>query len=300
MRAHAAAHLGTLLTVLLSTGVIACSGHTAARDVTPAVIEFSRIDRAWDLATGRGVRVAVVDWQFDMKSRTAARFVDPTSVVAGEDIGVLKPWHGAWMADLVGAVAPETLIIPINAKSLAHRGFQDTLLLGIRYAADHGAAAVTSSMGEVQMSPALRDAIDYAEARGTIFVNVHPEVIEQDGAERRYCAVGECDERIVRAGIVSVPEHPVKPHPARDVYTWPYDLEAVYEDGWGFSNAPPVVGGVIALMKSANPALTPSQIRDLLVRTAVSRDGFQVVDAEAAVRGALSLPGAPPPPAPAR
>lgn len=300
MRAHVTARLAMLLPILLSAAVTACSERTAARDTTPALIEFSRIDRAHGLATGRGVRVAVVDWQFDLRSRTAERFVDPTSVVPGEDIGALKPWHGAWMADLVGAVAPEALIIPIKAKSLDHRGFQDTLPLGIRYAADHGAAAVTSSMGEARMSDALRDAIDYAEARGTIFVNVHPEVIEEDGAERRYCAVGECDDRIVRAGIVSVPAHPVKPHPMRDVYTWPYDLEAVFQDGWGFSNAPPIVGGVIALMKSANPALTPPEIRDLLVRTAVSRDGFRVLDAEAAVRGALSLSGASPAPGPAR
>ena len=46
------------------------------------------------------------------------------------------------------------------------------------------------------------------------------------------CGVGECDGRIVHAGVVSVPEHPVTPHPSRDVYTWPYDLDAKFEDGW--------------------------------------------------------------------
>ncbi len=293
MSTRAGALLVTLLIAVLPTGAPACSERAPARNASSDLVAFSRIDRAWPLATGRGVRVAIIDWQFDMRPRAAARFVDPTSVVPGEVVGAMKPWHGAWMAAIAGVVAPDAWIVPVNARSLANRDYQDSLILGIRYAADHGAAAVTSSMGPVRQSRALREAIDYAEARGTVFVDVHPEIIEEHGAKRRDCAAGECDGRIVHAGIVSVPAHPVKPDPARDVYTWPYDLEAVYEDGWGFSNAPPIVGGVIALMKSANPALTPAEVRDLLVRTAVSRDGSWVLDAEAAVRGALSLLDAP-------
>jgi hypothetical protein len=279
----------TLIGSLIVVGSAACSGGRLARTDQAEVITFSRIDRAWALSTGSGVRVAVIDWQFDMRPAAAARLVDPTSLVPDEKIGALKPWHGAWMVALVRAVAPDALIIPINAKGLAHRGFQDTLVLGIRYAADHGAVAVSSSMGPARQTPALRAAIDYAEERGTVFVNVHPEIVETAGEPDRPCAIGECDSRIVHAGPVSVPAHEVTPDPARDVYTWPYDLEAVYEDGWGYSNAPPVVVGVIALMKSANPTLTPGQIRELLAQTAFIREGFRVLDGEAAVRRALAL-----------
>jgi subtilisin family serine protease len=48
------------------------------------------------------------------------------------------------------------------------------------------------------------------------------------------------------------------------------------------------VAGVIALVKSANPRLSPQQIRDLLVQTAYDRGGFKVLDAEAAVRAAIA------------
>ncbi len=102
------------------------------------------------------------------------------------------------------------------------------------------------------------------------------------------CGAGECYSRIVHAGVVSVPEHPVKPHPSRDIYTWPYDLDATYRDGWGFSNGPPIVAGVIALVKSANPRLSPAGVRQLLVRTAYDREGFRVLDAEAAVKAAMA------------
>ena len=86
--------------------------------------------------------------------------------------------------------------------------------------------------------------------------------------------------------MVSVPAHPADPRPSRDLYTWPYDLEAKYEDGWGYSNAPPVVAGVIALMKGANPALTPADVRRILRETAALKDGFPVLDAAAAVAAA--------------
>jgi hypothetical protein len=73
---------------------------------------------------------------------------------------------------------------------------------------------------------------------------------------------------------------------------WPYDLDARYEDGWGFSNAPPTVAGVIALVLSANRSLPTGEVRRLLIETAGLRDGFRVLDAEAAVAAAVARRGA--------
>ncbi|MBI5085951.1 MAG: S8 family serine peptidase [Acidobacteria bacterium] len=285
-------YLSALIAILLLVTASGCSRKKyPPRDTRSDIIRYSGIDRAWALSEGKGATVAVVDWQFDMHSETAGMFVHASSVVPDETIGAMKPWHGGWMADLVHQVAPKTAIIPINARSLKHRGYQDFLIQGIKYAADHGAAAVSSSMGPVRQTPELQAAIDYAEQRGTIFVDVHPEGIAEAGQKARPCAAGECDARIVHTGIVSAPAHPLKPEAARDVYTWPYDLDSNFQDGWGFSNAPPVVAGVIALMKSANPSLAPQQIRDLIARTGSERDGFKVLDAQAAVKVAAALGG---------
>jgi hypothetical protein len=207
-------------------------------------------------------------------------------MVPGERIGDLKPWHGAWMVDIVHQIAPDAKIIPIIGRSLKQASLQDSVPLGIRYAAEHGATVVTSSMGPVTQSQALRDAIDFAEPRGALFVNVHPENVAAEGEDFRPCRESECDPRIVRAGIVSVPEHPVKPDPSRLICTWPYSLNASYQDDWGFSTGPPIVGGTIALLKAANPALSPQQLRELLVQTADTREGFRVLNAEAAVKAA--------------
>jgi len=201
-------------------------------------------------------------------------------------IGKLKPWHGAWMVEIVHQVAPEAQIMPIIGRSQKGDGFQDYLILGIRYAAEHGAVAVSSSMGPVDQTEALRAAIDFAEQHGTVFVNVHPENIAARGESFRPCAPASCDRRILHTGVVSVPDHETRPSDARQVYTWPYDLAAKFKDGWGYSNAPPVAAGVIALMKSANPRLTPEELRQLLRETTYDHEGFRVLDAEAAVRAA--------------
>ncbi len=276
-------------TVLLASAGFSCARKYPPRNTQSDLIAFSQIEKAWAHSRGANVTVAIIDWQFDPNADAAATFVFATSMVPGERIGGLKPWHGAWMVNIVHRIAPEARIMPIIGRSLTQTGYQDSLVQGIRYAAEHGAVAVTSSMGPATQSRALRDAVDFAEQHGTLFVDVHPENVAASGEKFKMCGVGECDGRIVHAGVVSVPEHPVKPHASRDVYTWPYDLDANFEDGWGFSNGPPIVGGVIALMKSANPRLSAERLRQLLVQTAYDREGFKVLDAEAAVKAAIAI-----------
>jgi hypothetical protein len=232
--------------------------------------------------------VAILDWQFDLRGKAAEKYVDPVSMVPGEAIGKLKPWHGEWMAEIVHRIAPDARIIPIKARGLESDDYQDYVTRGIRYAADKGAVAVTSSMGPLEHTEELVSAVEYAESRGTVFINVHPEYIPDDDGNPRLCRLGECNEKIIHTGVVSVPDHPTEPESNRDVYVWPYDLVPKYEDGWGYSNGPPIVAGVIALMRGAYPGLTPADARRAIRETAVDRDGFSVLDAEAAVRAVAS------------
>lgn len=210
-------------------------------------------------------------------------------MVPAREIGKLKPWHGEWMAELVHTIAPEAKIIPIMARDIETGKYQEYIIDGIYYAADHGATVVTSSMGPLVQSTRLDSAVAYAEQRGTIFINVHPETIRIEGQTPRLCQKGECNELIIHTGVVSVPEYPLDPESNRDICTWPCYLIANYEDGWGFSNAPPNVAGVMALMKKANPHLTTGQFRSIIKETAFNCGGFRCLDAEATVNAALSM-----------
>jgi subtilisin family serine protease len=275
--------------LLWSTLVIAsCAGEDQRPAMRPELLQFSRVDKAHATSKGANTIVAVIDWQFDAGGAAVARYTSPASMVPGEVIGKLKPWHGAWMVEIVHQVAPEAQIMPIIGRSQKGDGYQDYIIQGIRYAAEHGAVAVSSSMGPVDQTEALRAAIDFAEQRGTVFVNVHPENIAARGESFTPCAPASCDSRILHTGVVSAPDHQTRPSDARQVYTWPYDLAAKFKDGWGYSNAPPVAAGVIALMKSANPRLTPEELRQLLRETTYDHEGFRVLDAEAAVRAAMA------------
>ena len=277
-----------VLFIALTGSAVANAKETPSKAGEPNLITFSRIDKAWPHSRGEGIKVAILDWLFDMSPKASAKYINPTSMVPGAEVGAEKPWHGEWMAEIVHQVAPGAKIIPIRARPAADKDrdadgryvYEKYLVQGIRFAADQGAVAVTSSMGPLAQSKDLRDAIDYAEQKGTIFIDVHPE--EKTDANT-------FDKRIVHPGVVSVPAHRLRPDFRREVYVWPYDLKPVFQDGWGLSNGPPIVAGVIALMKSANPELTNPEIRRIIVETADSRDGFKVLDAEAAVKKALAV-----------
>lgn len=281
----------SLMLLVTSASVVVADGTTpkAKGDQPtsePNLITFSKINKAWSHSRGENVKVAVCDWLFDMSPKASAKYVEPTSLVPGVPVGSNKPWHGEWMAELVHQVAPAAKIIPLMSRpGRADKREEDRrfpyekyLVQGIRFAADHGAVAVTNSMGPVTQCQELQDAIDYAEKKGTIFIDVHPEERTKPNT---------LDKRIIHPGLVSVPKHKARPEPGRTVYVWPYEMNPVFQDGWGYSNGPPIVAGVIALMKSANPKLTPAQIRSILVEMAENKDGFAALDAQAAVKKAL-------------
>ncbi len=290
------------ITTVFLTGFVFTAYHSNPQDISKSseetnYITYHKIDKAWALSKGENIRVAVLDWLFNIKSDPAHKYVDPVSLVPGQDIGVLEPWHGEWMATIIHTIAPASKIIPIRARpksvpnedSMPERPYEKYVIEGIRYAADHGAAAVTSSMGPVKDSPELDEAVAYAAKKGTIFVDVHPEYLRIENKRYVFCDSADLNPLIVHSGIVSVPDHPREIDPLRDVCTWPYDIDPVFQDGWGYSNGPPIVAGVIALMKSVNSSLTVPELKDILKKTARMDDGFRVLDAEAAVKEALRI-----------
>jgi subtilisin family serine protease len=288
--------MARILTVI-AAAILAVSGLTylgsrlidrskAALKAKTNFITFSKIDKAQNYSKGEGVKVAVCDWLFDLRGGDASKkYTDPVSIVPGESVGSEQPWHGEWMAEMVHQTAPACKIIPIRARAAGgpipnRNDYQPYLIKGIRLAADQGAVAVTSSMGPLTLTDELRAAVDYAEAKGTLFINVHP--INGKGRNR-----DELDQKIIYPGLVSVPWHRGRLEARRDIYVWPYALTPTYKDGWGYSDGPPIVAGVVALMKSANPALTPRELKEIIVATAFMRDGFRVLNAEAAVQAAI-------------
>jgi hypothetical protein len=250
-------------------------------------ITFSKIDTAWKYSKGTNATVAVIDWLFDLSPDAAKKYIHSASMVPGGEVGSSEPWHGEWMACIIHTIAPEAKIIPIRGNPGREEPIDGYLIKAIRYAADNGAAAVTNSMGPVQQTKELTEAIEYAWKKGTIFIDVHPEYISKTEKGYQWCKPDELNNKIIHAGIVSVPKYEDQPDPARDINTWPYEINPKFRDGWGYSNAPPQIAGVIALMKSVNKELTPEDLKNIILSTAVEINGFKVLNAEAAVKEAI-------------
>jgi len=258
--------------------------HVSNKSPKETFMTFSNIENAQRITKGSGSVIAIMDWCFDLKGKELKKYIYPKSFIEGEETGKLKPWHGEWMAEIVHTIAPEAKIIPIQTRG-QKVSYQEYVSSAIIYAADHGSVAVTSSMGPLIYTKEISEAIDYAESKGTIFIDVHPEIKIAENGQKEYFLR---DPRIIHTGIVPVPAYPVEPDSLRNVYTWPYDIDPRYKDGWGYSNGPPIVAGVIALMKSVNPEITPNIIREILYSTSIVRNGFKVLDAEAAVKAVLN------------
>ncbi|MGD8428044.1 MAG: hypothetical protein PVH63_10440 [Balneolaceae bacterium] len=277
-----------LLFVLFSQNI--CLGTDIPSDST-TYISYHNITQAQNFADGNGVKVAVLDWMFDLNPEAAKKYIDPVSLVPGQHIGVYKAWHGEWMAKIIHRIAPKAAIMPIRARPKSKkndnkgdvRPYQKYLVKGIRYAADHGADFITNSMGPVKQTPELTEAVRYAAEKGAVFIDVHPEYVKVKNGKIVLCHSSKLNPLIMHPGIVSVADHPRRSDSRRDFYTYPYDIDPVYKDGWGYSNGPPITAGIAALMKSVDPKLKINEIKKILIETADLRNGFKVIDAQAAV-----------------
>ncbi len=194
--------------------------------------------------------------------------------------------HGTHVAGTIAAernqfgntgVAYDAQIMPIRVLNEAGKGTDQSISEGIYYAANNGADVINLSLGG-SYSDAIAQAVQYATQRGAVVVMASG---NEGGAEPSYpahlatnwgIAVGAIDrygnmaDFSNRAGQDSKMCYVVAP--GVDIYsTTPNDD---YESMQGTSMAAPHVTGVVALMLSANPDLTPSQVRQIVTQTAIT------------------------------
>jgi len=197
--------------------------------------------------------------------------------------------HGTHVAGTIAAenngfgitgVAYNARIMPVQVLGDNGRGSDSALANGIRYAANNGAQVINLSLASDLPLPEIYSAIQYATSRGAVVVMA----AYNDGDPRPdYPAfyatdfglsVGAVDSnrRIAsfsnRAGTDSNMRHVVAPG-VSIFSTVPNNINNNgYHSFNGTSMATPHVAGVVALMLSANPNLTPAQVRDIIAGSA--------------------------------
>ncbi|MGZ4145360.1 MAG: S8 family serine peptidase, partial [Actinomycetota bacterium] len=165
-------------------------------------------DQAWSTATGAGVTIAIVDTGIDLghpdlKSKIVGHY-DCTSgsCVTGSGVGNDDNGHGSHVAGIAAAstnngigisgVAPAAKLMAVKVLDSSGQGSCGDIVVGIRFAADHGARVVNLSLGpETNLLTlllgngcvsSLQDAAQYAYDKGDVVVIA----AGNDGAQSLY------------------------------------------------------------------------------------------------------------------
>ena len=277
--------------------------------------------------TGQGVTVAVVDTGVDLDHPDLASnlFVNPGEIpgngvdddqngyiddVSGYDFAYGDAdaddvnGHGTHVAGTIAAlnngtgatgVAHNAKILPVKVLRDNGSGSNFSVAAGIRYAADLGADVINLSLGG-GFSQAVHAAINYANSLGSIVIAAAGN--ESAGQPSFPARLGSVLSNVVSVGAHSSTDriagfsNDVGGSNAVQIDAPGVSVYSTYAGGRfgslsGTSMASPHVAGVAALALSANPDLTPAELRELLVegvtRQATGSDAIGIVNAATTV-----------------
>jgi subtilisin family serine protease len=235
---------------------------------------------AWDIATGEGVIIAVVDTGADPGEPDLKDKLAPGYDFVNNDSA---PWddqgHGTRIALIAAGaanngyggagVAYNARVMPLKAMDNTGAGTHDWISKAIIWAADNGADIINLSIGGPYPSQTLRDAINYAWRRGVLLVaaagNESSDVPVYPAAFDHVLAVAGTTDSRERAIFSNWGDHIGVAAPGTNILV---NSGGNHQLGNGTSLATPQVAGVAALVLSRNPGLTGDQVRDVIQETA--------------------------------
>ena len=236
----------------------------------------------WNVATGAGVSVAVVDSGiYSIHPDLHGKVVGGVSFFEPHD-----PWgndthgHGTHVAGIVHQVAPNADLYDV--KVIGMDGSTDFALIGqgIEWASLQGIKVVNLSLGGSSGDgyQVLKDICDAAEARGTLLIaaagNNESAMVNYPAGYSSVMAISSCDIYLQKSWFTSYGSHIEMIAPGSDIPSTfpPYLDEWGDEQNWktmnGTSMSCPHVVGAAALLWQLAPAYTNAQIRQTLKNTA--------------------------------
>ncbi|HDP93955.1 MAG TPA: PKD domain-containing protein [Candidatus Aminicenantes bacterium] len=281
------------------------------------------MESAWDVSTGSGVVVAVIDTgvKKTLEDLAGTQFTAGYDFVNNDTDPTDDEGHGSHVCGTiaqttnngvgVAGIAYNATIMAVKVLNQRGSGTYDDIADGIIWAADHGAHVINLSLGGSSSLQILEDAVNYAWNQGVVVVCA----AGNDGVSTPFYPAAYTNSISVSATTyldtlasysnygstidISAPGGDSGDNNG-DGYddmilqnTFSRNSEGYYFYA-GTSMASPHVAGVAALVKSANPSLSNSQVRSILESSAKdlgasgwdSYFGHGRVDAYAAVLAA--------------
>jgi hypothetical protein len=252
----------------------------------PTYFSVHRIAEAQRIATGRGVKVGIIDHYFGFDANRSL-YADGVDFLGDEESFRRIGEHGLWLTRTLKEIAPDAEVYALNATSTDEAKKTAAMVKAIQWAAEHHLSAITYS--NRAFSPQYRKQIDAAVEAATaagvncVFIHyTHP------------------------ANLLPFPMASTKSEPSYDrepdvnVYHYDYNVLMLR----GNEKAPPflslsstsvVTAGVLAMMREIDGTLTPADYKRVLMETAKPYEAKKgtgpevlgscprVIDAEAAL-----------------
>ena len=239
--------------------------------------------------------VAIVDTGLNPDApELAGRIVDPFDALGGTQDATDNFGHGTQVAGiaagstaaggLVHGISPNSPVMPISVYNRLGETSNDAVVAGIRWAADHGAAAIVvanpirTADATASETAALTRAVTDAFARGSVVVatagNEGTSQPDLPGMLPHVLTVGGSNLQGLRATFSNfVPWIDlVSPAAAMVAPVGPKLCSSGYATANGGSFGPPAAAGALALLAQLRPELTPQQRVDLLRSSATDVD----------------------------
>ena len=324
------ARWGALVVVGLSLGLAAPAGAATSTPDDPAFdlqwnLQMVGAPAAWKVATGAAITIAIVDSGVDLAHEDlSGKIVGHVDCIgqpctSGDDAGQDDYGHGTHVAGIAAAstnngrgvagTAPDAAILDVKVLDDVGSGTPGDVAAGIRFAADHGAAVINLSLGNIEQSifgPSFQEALNYAFSKGAVpVIAAGNDFVLPSGSAQHAIVVGALNRAGVKAtysnigsaqwaimapgGDFGETDSSCENAPISVLSTYPGQYACLA----GTSMAAPHVSGAVAVLRSQG--LTPQQAIDRILSTArplatTSLDGAGALDLAAAV----GLPPTPP------
>jgi subtilisin family serine protease len=235
---------------------------------------------AWDLSVGTGVTVAILDSGVDgTHPDLAAKMVPGYNFYDNNSNTSDVYGHGTKCAGAAAAIGNNSLgvtgvamnsrIMPIRVAGTNGWAYWSMVANGITWAANHGARVASISFDGVETSSSIQSAATYMRSKGGLVVAGIGNTGAYDGTANpsSIISVAGTDSNDNRASWSSYGPAVDIAAPGVGIYTTTQGGGYAAVNGTSFST--PITAGVIALMISANPTLSSSQLENFLLSTAV-------------------------------
>lgn len=298
--------LGGLLTVtLVALGLAGAPAATAARTAFAQGIPTgaqnqlgSEMTAAWQISTGQGVTIALLDTAVDPVSDLAGRLtvgpdfapVPGSSAADGTVIASLIAGSGPTAGNAFGGVgrAPGARILseqiwdPQDTSSQEQHDESTDVWPGIvaeaiRYAVNHGASVIVDTESGTDMSVSLESAVAYAVSKNVVVIGGSA---AYTGDQQAFSYPDSLPGVINFSGStlsgLQPPNNNSELYPVNDsvLVTAPDNTMGTTGPGnqpyagWGYDAAVAWVAGTVALIKSVYPQITPAMVISALALSA--------------------------------